>query len=627
MIMEYLTIEDNRPEKRHIQSECDPSEISPPKIIATPRRSRVRTPLTNSNNSNTRSSHRIFAGEKNTSKTRSSSRTPEVKRNDSKTGSFNKSPVVRSTKKIKSFNSTPVVGGSVSKSKLSSKIPVVNESASTRRSNRTPILGTSANKLTPSKITPGEGSAIRTISYRTPVLDKSATKTRLFKRTPVQECKLSKTRSSSKSPEQKQFSTRDVKSSSRALVKTQSCKSTTVSPSKTQAPEKITSKSLTPEHRKNSRERSKCSTEANNPHCNDKGNELNRKGDKLDGKQKEKKRVDNVENIKTRQTCQVKVVEQENHSTDNASSSIEEGSVEMCDESELNTPEDAVAVVINKDIQAEVEKVKRRRSTIGRGRKSGQSIGGRQSLSVAFPVLDLKDQICLIDQKLPWASRVSGVIDISIREALRRLQDRLPGDECVSDLRMELMRKSESIAGEIAYKIAGLSFDASAPMPNLSYGEDVKESTSKIEAYKKRTKELEQEFKTWKTIMSERKAACLAAEREFREAKSGEAKIDDDQASQLTPAQASFLASKPNYHQYLQDVQMARESATQMLLGVQHSANIISNMITATRLQAEYCCAAIEEKSFGYLKTQPTKSVLASLLQINRAFAEVTEGL
>ena len=69
------------------------------------------------------------------------------------------------------------------------------------------------------------------------------------------------------------------------------------------------------------------------------------------------------------------------------------------------------------------------------------------------------DQVSNIDKDLPQTSKVSHLIDISIREAMRRLEMQHEEEECVSDLRLELITNSESVGGHTAYKIAGLPLE------------------------------------------------------------------------------------------------------------------------------------------------------------------------
>lgn len=626
MVMENLTAEDDkniRPEKRHFQSECD-SETSLPKIIATPRRTGGRAPVTNC-----------------------SARTSANKTSSCTSRSLRRTPVVRSTK-ISS----------------SSRIPVGKVSSTKRRSNSSPLVK-SDSKIKTSKRNPVEEKSARetSVSYRTPMLEKKAVKMRLFLETPVKEnCNMNR---SSESPVQKQSNIREFKSSDKT---SDSNTSEAVIPNICQVPKMCVSKSLTPkshkvieeiqslkkkslekllmenkcheteisdllQNKKCLTEKEKCSSLVAMEESNftDKGKESCEIEKDLKLKQKEEFMKGGACDRKIKISQEVdlekpqleglnKDVEKDVHTLGKASTSLtKECTTATPDETESGSAEASDALIISKDIQAEVEKVKQRRSTIGRGRKSGQSMGGRQSLCAAFPVMSLRDQIRRIDKDLPWASKVSCLIDISIREALRRLEDRLPENECVSDLKMDLLRKSESIAKELSYKIAGYPLVAEASLLKSSYEGDVKGSVSKIDAYKNRTKELEQEYKTWKSLMKERKIACQTAEREFREAQSGETKIDDEQISQLSIAQRCILASRPNYQEYLQEVQMVRESATLMLQEVKRATNITSGMITACRLSATSCCAAIEKLSFGHLQNQPTKYILASMIEMNRA--------
>lgn len=74
---------------------------------------------------------------------------------------------------------------------------------------------------------------------------------------------------------------------------------------------------------------------------------------------------------------------------------------------------------------------------------------------------------------MPQTTKVSHLIDISVREALRRLEQRLEGDECVSDLRLDLITQSEDIAGQVSYVVAGQPLVVEGPSPSPAKpGED-----------------------------------------------------------------------------------------------------------------------------------------------------------
>lgn len=70
---------------------------------------------------------------------------------------------------------------------------------------------------------------------------------------------------------------------------------------------------------------------------------------------------------------------------------------------------------------------------------------------------------------------MSHLIDICVREALRRLEQKLEGDECVSDLRLDLITQSEDIAGQVSYMVAGQPLVAEGPSPSPPTTGDDKE--------------------------------------------------------------------------------------------------------------------------------------------------------
>lgn len=297
-------------------------------------------------------------------------------------------------------------------------------------------------------------------------------------------------------------------------------------------------------------------------------------------------------------------------STSGSSDETVQGASDLSGSLESSAPE------VRKELQTEMDKVKRRRSTVGRGRKSIQSMGGRRSLCPAVPVLSLQDQIESIAKTLPQTTKVSHLIDISVREALRRLEQRLEGDECVSDLRLDLLTQSEDIAAKVSYVVAGQPLVVEGPSPSPAATGDNKENIHKrIAVYKKKTRELEEEYKAWKTLMKQRKQTYQAAEREFREAKSGETKIEEDQIKQMTSIHRNLLASRPNYHHYIQELQTARERASLMLQEVNYTAEVVSSFISTSKAEAESCYAAIEELSFGFLKNRPVKNMLKSMIE------------
>ncbi|KAK3860784.1 hypothetical protein Pcinc_033191 [Petrolisthes cinctipes] len=279
---------------------------------------------------------------------------------------------------------------------------------------------------------------------------------------------------------------------------------------------------------------------------------------------------------------------------------------------------------VKNDIQAEVEKVKKRRSTIGRASVARRStVGGRQSMCSSIPVFSLEDQISRIDKNLPWASTLGNIVDISLREACRRLEARYPEDECVSDMRVDLLTRSETLGGEVAFKLSGRPLDLSnipEPLPNKT---TCQTNNTMFAAYKNKINDLEQEYRKWKLLMKERKKACREAEGEYKEAKSGLMKIYEDQFSCLTSVQRPLLASRPNYQQYIQELQTVREKAVLMLTKVKHTTVGVSRLLTASKLQAERSYNAIEAETSAHLKKKPVKLLLASLTATNTDSADI----
>lgn len=80
---------------------------------------------------------------------------------------------------------------------------------------------------------------------------------------------------------------------------------------------------------------------------------------------------------------------------------------------------------------------------------------------------------------------MSCLVDISVREALRRLEARLPGNEFVTDLRVDLLTKYENLCGQIAYKVADYPMFLEAALPNTSHVEEVKARYSIYVAFDK----------------------------------------------------------------------------------------------------------------------------------------------
>ncbi|XP_066975487.1 THO complex subunit 2-like [Macrobrachium rosenbergii] len=268
----------------------------------------------------------------------------------------------------------------------------------------------------------------------------------------------------------------------------------------------------------------------------------------------------------------------------------------------------------SEEIKNEVEKVKKRRSTLGQ-RMSRQSICERKSLCSVLPMLSFEDQISSIDSGLPQTSKVGHLVDICLRETMRRIGDHCNMEDCFPDMRLELITNSESIGGHTAYKIAGLPLEADNSLLNKGKGVGSFNS-DKVTDMKTKTKKLEEEYKSWKSLLKERKLACQSAEREFREAKSGETKIDDECMKTLTSLQKNILQSKPNYNQYMEEIKMAYEKTFFVMQEINHTASIVSSFTSALKVVGDSCYSAVEEMTFGTMKCQPLKSTLNSLLAL-----------
>ncbi|XP_068237988.1 muscle M-line assembly protein unc-89-like [Palaemon carinicauda] len=266
------------------------------------------------------------------------------------------------------------------------------------------------------------------------------------------------------------------------------------------------------------------------------------------------------------------------------------------------------------EIRKEVEKVKKRRSTIGQ-RKSRQSFCDRKSLGSVLPILSLEDQISSIEKGLPQTSKVGHLIDICLREAMRRLEDHCNTEENFPDMRIDLITSSESIGGHTAYKIAGMPLDVCEGPSSKGKG-STSSDLDRAAHIKARTKKLEEEYKCWKSLVKERKVACQSVEREFREAKSGETKIDEEITKTLTDLQKNILRSKPNYNQYMEEIKVAYEKTFFVMQEVKQTANVVSNFTKALKVVGDSCYSAVEEMCFGPTKSQPLKSTLNSLLTL-----------
>ncbi|XP_047494980.1 serine/arginine repetitive matrix protein 1-like [Penaeus chinensis] len=555
-----------RSEKRRHDDQAENQDASPPKAITTPQRSRGKHPAV----------EKEMNENANTPRTRN--RTPLPEKNDKAQGSGTPTQRSRSPTSQKRSaalaNLTPI-SRNKSKSRLS-------EEEDTPHLQPTPTLRSRAKALAFEK---QEGSASPMPMPRSRSKTPSSTEGELAtKSTPN-----TRRRSRSQTP---------VSSQKESITTPRRAKSTARDDSKTQSKIPVpSSRSMIVQALENERHaKAKEKSSSKEAEMLEKGLATSCKGSE--------------EGTKLTADSLKMVPKDTSLSTSGSSDETGQGASDLSGSLESSAPE------VRKEFQTEMDKVKRRRSTLGRGRKSIQSMGGRRSLCAAVQVLSLHDQIDNIANALPHTTKVSHLIDICVREALRRLEQKLEGDECVSDLRLDLITQSEDIAGQVSYTVAGQPLVAEGPSSFTPTTEDNKENLHKrIVAYKQKTKELEEEYKAWKNLMKQRKQRYQAAEREFREAKSGETKIEEDQIKQMTSIHRNLLASRPNYHNYIQELQTVRERAMLMLQEVNHTAEVVSNFISTSKAEAESCYAAVEELSFGFLKNRPVKNMLKTMIE------------
>ncbi|XP_066975614.1 uncharacterized protein [Macrobrachium rosenbergii] len=260
------------------------------------------------------------------------------------------------------------------------------------------------------------------------------------------------------------------------------------------------------------------------------------------------------------------------------------------------------------EFQKVVERVKTKRSTLSR-RRSIQSFGGRKSFGSGLPMQSLTDQISNIDANLPYDTKVSHLIDISLREALRRLEEECKTDECLEDVRLDLITNSERIGSCTSYKVV----DECKSRKKI---DSTLQSTDEVADIKNKIKKLEEEYKCWKSLLKKRKRACLSAKRKFHEARSGEIKIEDDCKNKLTCEQQSILATRPDYCQYMKEVQMAQEKVFFIMQEVNHTTNLFSSFLMASKAVGDSCYFAIEEMFLGTVKSQPLKCSFETLMKL-----------
>ncbi|KAG0710750.1 hypothetical protein GWK47_022183 [Chionoecetes opilio] len=287
------------------------------------------------------------------------------------------------------------------------------------------------------------------------------------------------------------------------------------------------------------------------------------------------------------------------------------------------------------EIAAQEDKVRRRRSTLG-GRRSCRSVGGRMSLA-APPAPGLQDQVLRIGEGQPWGTKLNSLLDVALREAVRRLEARLPGEECVPELRAAVLTQAGSMTRQLSERLCDLT-----PVVTTTHHST---PVTSIEVYKKKTRALEQEYSKWKAMRKQREAECHAAEMELQEAMSGVTTMDDGQEMHLSPAQRCLLDSWPDCSHYVElrrpwgkgkshrgnaercylpcrgpfisgaqeehrgkatrEVQQAREKAHLVLEEVKHTTEVLNGFLTASRLQADRSYTALESMSNAHIKRKP----------------------
>lgn len=70
----------------------------------------------------------------------------------------------------------------------------------------------------------------------------------------------------------------------------------------------------------------------------------------------------------------------------------------------------------------------------------------------------------MIDKNMPWATRLGKIIVISLKETCRRMEAQYAEDECVQDLKVDLLAQSETLGRELAFKLSSRPLEYS-PLP------------------------------------------------------------------------------------------------------------------------------------------------------------------
>lgn len=252
--------------------------------------------------------------------------------------------------------------------------------------------------------------------------------------------------------------------------------------------------------------------------------------------------------------------------------------------------------------------MRRRRSTLGGNRRSFTSVGGRLSLAgPAAPCLEA--QILSLDEDQPWDTNLNFLLDIALREAARRLETRLPGDECVSELRADVVKQSSALAKHISERLSGLTPAAADD------NEHSNSSTSAgIDAYKKKTKALEQEYSKWKAMSKKRIAECRTAEMEFKEAKTGVTTMYES-LEHLSPSQQNLLDSWPDCSLFVEEAHQAKEKAHIALEEVRGTTQVVNGLLTASKLQADWSYTVLENLTKAHVENDSLSGLVNSLMQ------------
>ena len=62
-----------------------------------------------------------------------------------------------------------------------------------------------------------------------------------------------------------------------------------------------------------------------------------------------------------------------------------------------------------------------------------------------------------MEEGWPWATKLDLLLDIALREAVRRLESRLLDDECVPELRAAVLTQAGSMAKQLSEVVCGLT--------------------------------------------------------------------------------------------------------------------------------------------------------------------------